>query len=301
MYDIICREVVSVNKSLSEKISDFVEKIVLPNIMWYLVISTFSALYGMKYVVAGVLEIIKLGSPSALSLIIAGICIVTCIACIVVGVAVIWNLRKHDMVGKNINDGIVIPEIEMGYEIDKAEFELYLKDRETITQRQTIKFRVVGEELKSIPVNMNWSGSGYGGSFLTKETIDKGYKLEVERNSSPIIRLYVVFPEAKHCGDTGEFSIESHLEDKTHTMWPTLGRLIKCKTKQLCLKVIAPPGLISKCERFVTVDQVGDIVLSPAVDVPKERIADYICYQHTFKDLELIRYYRLKWEFVDTN
>lgn len=191
------------------------------------------------------------------------------------------------------------PPLESSYIITNVEIELFFENREHITQRQTISFCVKDESLDSISHTMTWTGDGYSGSQLDKTSIQRGYQLTEAESSASIFKITVTFPEEKRVGDTGTYCIETKVTDTKHQMMPFLARLIKCPTKQLSLKITAPPGMIQSCKRMVTADSTCDFILSGPKPVNLERVGNLSYYQYKFDNPDLLRYYRLHWVFTD--
>lgn len=238
-------------------------------------------------------ESVVKGEIRPATVIVAGIFSLICLLALISNVIFFVyyrELRKNQL---------IVSKLQTDYKIVCSEFELFFRDRQHILQRQTITYAVESDFLESIPHSMQWTGDGYKGSVLTDNSRNKGYVLEEKRISGSIFNLSIKLPEKKQRGFSDTYSFETEIEDIKCKMLPVLGRIIKCKTEELCLKVTVLDGMIQKCVRFVSADNLGDIKLSPVEEVIPERVGEYWCYKWNITNLDLFRCYLLQWTFED--
>ena len=283
-------------KLLKQGVEYLVQQIIIPNIIWSAILDAASAVISIKYIVEAAQASINNQEIPPTTILIAGTCCLICLLSLVSNILFFIAYKKTHQPNQPY-----FPKLETDYRICSSEFELFFQDRKHIIQRQKITYQVIAESLEEIPHSMQWTGDGYGGSNLDPLSINKGYVLEEKKISSSIFHLAIKFPEKKMRGYSDTYSFETKIEDSKGKMLPVLGRLIKCQTDQLCLKVTAPPGVIENCKCFVSADIPGELKLSPEKEVIPEQVGEYWCYKWTIPNLELLRYYILQWSFVDKN
>lgn len=267
--------------------------VIVSNIVWLTILSIPSSIWGIKYIVAAVSAITAGGSVPIHILIISGICTLICLFSLL-GVAVffLYNLLHKEQPP--------FPSLESAYKLTRMDCELFFQDREHILQRLTVHFEVTAESLEAIPHTMHWTGSGYKPSTLVEKSLAKGYSMREKKRSASTFSFEVVFPEKKEKGYSDSYSFETVVEDAKHVMLPSLSWLIKCESEELILKVTAPPGIIQSCEQLISVDFPCDFILSEPQPVEPELVGNHHCYKYSFTDLQLLRYYMLRWEWTDT-
>lgn len=270
-----------------------ISQVIVPNVIWTALLSIPSAFLSVK-AITDIAAAVMVSKAIPLNLLVtAGICTLICF------LALLSNLifLAYKLLHKE-QPIMQFPSLESSYRYSLMEYELYFKDREHILLRQTFHFEVSAENLTSISHIMQWTGNSYKPAVLSPESQQKGYHLKEKQKSAAMFGFDIVFPEPKAKGYSGSYSFELELEDLKLAMIPILAKLIKCETDKLVLKVTAPPGVIESCERLVSADITCDFILSEPQPVLLEKVGEYHCYRHTFTDLELLRYYMLRWNWA---
>lgn len=291
-----------------EKIKGFpkylVKDVIIPNVIWNKllgILALLASLLGGGRFIACWKATLDGKSISTFDRVFIGVCALICILDLIFLVIYFTygNYLRRQL--KNAPNTVpAFPPLESSYSILHTEFELYFKDREHIVHRQSITYKVTSDRLDSIRHNMQWTGDGYHGSKLIPESQNKGYKLEEVKTSPTQIEIRIVFPEEQPKDHTDTYSFETEVTDFHHYMQPHLNRLIKCHTDRLSLKVTVPEGMIQSCQYYISADLTSDFILSGKKRVNYERVGNFYCYRHVFENLELLRYYRLEWEFAKT-
>lgn len=209
------------------------------------------------------------------------------------------QLKKEKEQGDNVNPENIVPPfppLQASYKISDISFELFFKDREHIILRETVKYTVVDPVLKAIPSRMLWTGDNNAKFYFDDVSKRKGYDLEIKSGIS-VYNMNIIFPEERTAGYSDSYTLITEVEDTSHQMMPHLSRLIKCYTEKLSLKVTAPEGLINSCKWLISADQASDFILSGPKDVKPEIVGDKYCYKKNFEKIDLLRYYKLIWDF----
>lgn len=273
-------------KKLKEVFDYFILQVFIPNIVWTAlgllgvsiigIVDTIKALYGYLFNEA----IVSRESIIAL---------IAIVICILGGITSVVSIRR---LSKKTS-----PIVESTYTITDSEFELFFETREKIVNRQTIFFTVTASKLDKISHTFVWTGSSFTSCDLDSDSKQRGYRLKEERKSSGIYVYSVLFPETYKFEEKGNYTLEAKVEDANHSMLPFLSRSIKCQTDKLNLKVTAPIGMIKKCEYYVSVDSAGEMQLTEIEKIKRELVGNNECYRKQVLDLDMLRYYRLSWEF----
>lgn len=281
-----------------------ITQVIIPNVIWTALLGIPGAVIGIIYIVKGCQELAAMGSISPLTLAIAIVCVVVCFLSLLFTVIYLFyqiRLNKQHKQGaeeQEAHQAPPFPPIRTGYAIVRAEFELHFKDREHLLQRQKITYRVEEENVDSIDHTIQWTGTGYRQTRLKKESFNKGYRLK-ETKAGNIICVKVLLPEKKGPGFSDSYTLETEVFDSEHQMFPALARRIMTPTEWLRLKVTVPEGMVQSCEQFVSVDFPPQYRLTEPISVEAENFGDNLCYQQEFRNPELLRYYVLRWIFIE--
>lgn len=277
-------------KAIWNGIKKFFTSIVFPNIIWTFVVNIPSFFVSIACAVSYIKQIATNSEGDIWCLIIIVVCTCICALTLLTNIIAafywVWQKKNTPFSAK----------LETKYKLSYSEVEMYFKDREHIVLKQKASFQVVADELENIRHVMQWSGEKFGETRMSKRTEQKGYRLNIDKHGS-IVDVSVVFPEKKFKTFKDTYEIESDLGDPARNMNRSLSRLAKCETDKLCLKITAPTGMIKRCERLVSADSSCDFVLSKPEEVHPDSVAQYDYYRCDFENLDILRYYILRWEF----
>lgn len=276
-----------------------ITQVIVPNLIWTALLGIPGAVIAIKYIVAGCQELATTGNISLRTFVIAAICVVVCFLSLLATVAhFFYQSYLNKQRRQEAHQAPAFPPIRTGYAIVSSEIELYFKDREHISQRQKITYRVEEENVDAIEHTIQWTGESRPQNRLKKESFRKGYRLEETRVGNTV-NVRVLLPEKKNPGFSDTYTLETEVLDTGHQMAPALARRIISPTELLRLKVTVPEGLIQDCERLVSVDFPPRYLLSEPTPVEAERFGDNLCYQYGLEHPELLRHYSLRWTFIE--
>lgn len=273
-------------KKLKGVFDYLIKQVIVPNIIWAALGLILVSILGMVNTIKALLNYLSKGVIVNEASILALIAIVICLFGGITSVVFIRRLSKKTS-----------PIVESTYTITDSEFELFFETREKIVNRQTIFFTVTASKLDKISHTFVWTGSSFTSCDLDSDSKQRGYRLKEERKSSGIYVYSVLFPETYKFREKGNYTLEAKVEDANHSMLPFLSRSIKCQTDKLNLKVTAPIGMIKKCGYYVSVDSAGEMQLTEIEKIKRELVGNNECYRKQVLDLDMLRYYRLSWEF----
>lgn len=266
-------------------------QVIIPNIIWFVIISIPSAITGLIFFVKAIIDYANNQAvPTALfvtQVVAAGICILTLIVDVVYLIYRLVHRRNHP----------VFPKLESEYKITHSEQELFFRDREHIAFRQHVDFVSLKNDLRHFDHTYYWTGQKYVKSTLINGS-ERGIVLtDSIRNSSPY-NVTVDYPRAINYNQADNYSLETIVEDANRSMIPHLCKMIKCSTKSLKLKVTAPVGLLQNAQAFVSTDYQGDIILDPKRPLTPSRVGDNEVFEYEWQDLDLLHCYTIAWEFA---
>lgn len=269
-------------------------QVIIPNVIWIIIISIPSAITGLIFFTKAVIDFAKnkagYKTLFIVQLVAAGICILTLIADIIYLVYRFFYRKNHP----------VFPTIESKYKITYSEQEFFFRDREHIVFRQHIDFVSLKEDLKHFEHTYYWSGQKYIKTILTSGT-ERGVTVtDTNRTSSPYT-ISVDFPREIGYNQMDNYCLETHVKDENHSMIPYLGKIVKCATKSIKLKVTAPIGMIHNVRALVSTDYSGDIILEPEKKLNPSKVGDNEVFEYSWNDLDLLHCYTLVWDFIDDN
>ena len=260
--------------------------VIVPNIIWVGLGLFLASIIGISNTLKALLTFLSQGTLAQRECLIALVSMILCLFGGVVGIICLAKAKK----GFNF-------QISSTYTVLDSEFELFFETREKIVNRQKISFMVTAPSLDRIVHTITWTGSSLGNCDLDAESKRRGYTLKKVKNSSEIHVFYVIFPKEYKFGEKDSYSIETFVEDNNHSMLPFLSRHIKCQTDLLTLKITAPIGMLDDCKYFISADQEGEMRLSEPISVERELVGNYYCYKQKVTDLDVLRFYRISWQF----
>ncbi|MCL2036443.1 MAG: hypothetical protein FWG83_03540 [Oscillospiraceae bacterium] len=184
-----------------------------------------------------------------------------------------------------------------GYRITHEEVELFFKSRHIVEVRRKSNFVVTSNSLSEIKHSMSWSGQKYKKSVLDDNDIAKGYSIidDSERQISPF-DIIINFPELKK-GETGSYTMTTHVEDEQKLMKPCFAHLIKSPSDKLTLKLTVRGNLVESVCWAISAGSFGTNVLCEKQTAPSEVNGDLQVYKIEEKEPELFQYYFIEWKF----
>lgn len=264
-----------------------IEDVCIPNIIWIGLGLLIAALVGLINTIRGLYNYLLTQTIPPVELFLSIIAIVICAFGGFIGMRCLQISRRKTS-----------PQIESSYTVIDSEFELFFQNRETVTSRQTIRFKVTAPKLLEIPHAITWTGSSFDKFDLDDDSKRRGYRLEMTRSSSETHIFKVVFPREYKYNESDTYTILTTAGDAKHTMLPFLCRHIKCQTNSLRLMVTAPRGMLCNCTHFISADQEGETKLSDPAEIPRESIGGYDHYKYKIDKPDLLRFYRIGWDFA---
>ena len=269
-------------------------QVIIPNVIWIIIISIPSAITGLIFFTKADIDYANNNTISStifiLQLVAAGICILTLIADIFYLLYRFFYRKKHP----------VFPKLESEYKITNSEQEFFFRDREHIIFRQHIDFISLNNCLKHFEHTYYWSGQKYIETKLTNG-IERGIKITDSNRTSSPYTVSVDFPREIGYNQADNYSLETIVEDENHSMIPYIGKMIKCVTKTMKLKITAPTGLLHNVRAQVSTDYKGDITLEPETTLIPSIVGDNEVFEYSWHDLNLLHCYRLAWDFANGN
>ena len=274
------------NNKIFKAFKYLINDVIVPNVIWFGLGLVAVSIIGSAKTLIALLNYLSKDTIAQRECIIALVSIVVCLFGGIIGIICLVKSKN----GFNF-------QIASTYTIVDSEFELFFETREIIVNRQKISFMVTASSLDKIVHTMTWTGSKFGKCDLDDDSKRRGFELKEVKKSAEIHVYHVVFPREYQFGEKDSYIIETHVEDANHSMLPFLSRHIKCQTDLLKLKITAPIGMIKNCEYFISVDQEGEMKLSEPLAVDHELVGNYYCYKQQVSDLDMLRFYRISWQF----
>lgn len=263
--------------------------VIFTNLIWSVIVGLPSILAYIGYVWHTVVQFSKSNNIPPRYFTVTTIVIVLCILLLALYTIYFvqqWRSKKRRP---------VFPALTFDYKITDAEYELFFRDRNHIVQTQSANIISLKDNLASIDHNMAWTGQTYIQSALTSRCI--GMTLtDTTRKTSPF-RVSINFNQPLVCGQKVFYEFQTTVEDPTCSMIPHLTKVIKCQTEKMTIKVTAPAGMLKNVRTCVYADDMRDIKLREPTAISSKRVGDYDLFEWPIKDLELLRYYSLEWDF----
>lgn len=196
------------------------------------------------------------------------------------------------------------PKLESDYRIISAECEFYFRTRDKIEQRQYYEIEVLDDALEEILHNLQWTGQKYeksklgeGDNSATQRCNNDGITLiDTNRSSSPY-PVKIKFNPVLRRGDIKSYSFTTFVSDTSKTMLPFVGKIIKCQTDRLVLRVTAPRGMIANPTFKISTDHLQDIPLDDPIPITAKVVGNNDTFEYVVNKAELLRFYSISWDF----
>ncbi len=264
-------------------------QVIVPNLIWSAIVTIPSALC-FAYSLYRSYKLIMISQPLPMHylVMILGSGFV-CLISLTLYIIYFFHYLHHK---KNIN---IFPSFTTDYRISEAEYELFFRDRQHLTQTQTVTIISQDDSLREIKHTMNWTGQQYIKSVLSPSCRNMTL-IDTTRKTAPfsvIIRL----DNPLQRGSPVQYSFTTEVKDASCSMIPYLTKFVRCQTEKLTIKVTAPKGMLKNVHRCIYGDPELDIPLDAPVPVQANNAGDYEVFEYTFSELELLRYYAICWSF----
>lgn len=189
------------------------------------------------------------------------------------------------------------PAIKSDISYNYIRTELYFADREHIKCYREVRFTVLCEEMKFIRKQFTWTGDGYKGTFLDKNSRNQNFKIDDSVRRLPPQIYDVEFDCTKRKGDSVSYKLISEVEDISHVMQPFISQHINEPTKKLNLILSVPVGMVKNVRTSVYCDSTCKIKIGDTKDVEVKTYAGINTYEINIKKPELLHIYRIEWDW----
>lgn len=266
------------------------EQVILPNLIWTVIINIAAictSLYGIYKTISQLISSNILPTSVVVIILASLIANVLFLFAWIIYAFYYMNCKKSSP---------SFPKITRDYKITSSEYELFFENRHKIIHSQSATLEVQCDSLNSIAQNMNWTGQKYIGSKLDTHC-DKLELIDTTRTTSPY-PVVIKFQHPLRHGDTEYYRFHTTVEDNDNCMLPILGKVIKCETAKLVLRLTVPHGLIQNPRFCITTDYTREIPLNTPEPLSVKYIGNYEVYEKEIENLELLRCYSICWDFV---
>ena len=268
----------------------FRDQVIIPNVLWTALIHIPSLLmyfYGVYRIVSEYLQTQKI------PLVYAVITLVSlCINIGLIFVLVYFIKQSHEQ-----DSSPRFSELDISYRLISAECQFFFESREHIEQTQDYHIEVLSASIPKITHNLQWTGQTYIRSELDSN-ITNVTLVDSTRKCSPY-PVEIRFEPNLLRGDTKRYSFTTYVHDNSHSMMPFLGKIIRCQTDQLTLRVTAPIGMLKNLKLNVSTAPFDGIELEPPKIIPSEVVGHYDTFKCEISKPELLMFYSLSWEFCE--